>query len=80
MDEKAKRNRRVWTEVTKRPQATLDQIGAAVGYTKSMVGRILRELRSAGYIQYQDKARGARTIVVPFVAGVKVRKQMKTAA
>lgn len=80
MSEKTKQRRRVWAEVTKRPQATLDQIGVANGYTKSMVGRILRELRAAGYIQYKDGSKGARTILVPFVTGVKVRKAMKTAA
>lgn len=68
MNEKAKRTRRVWAAVTKYPQATLDELGAIVGYTKSRVWQILEDLRSAGYIDFAPRTKGARTILLPFAA------------
>jgi len=71
MDERTREQirqvRRVWAAVTRDPQATLEELGVGVGYTKSMVRLILRKLRAMGHIDYQDRSKGARTILVPFV-------------
>ncbi|MDP9317024.1 MAG: hypothetical protein M3R24_40255 [Chloroflexota bacterium] len=60
--------RDVWAAVTADPCATVDTIAARTGYvSKGPVSELLRELRDYGYIDFNDRTRGARRILVPFV-------------
>lgn len=66
--------RRVWAAVTQDPQASLKSLAERVGCSYSRVGVILKDLRAAGYIDFQDRTNGARTIVLPFSTGARIRR------
>lgn len=58
------RTRRVWAAVTRRPCATLRELGAEVGMAPSVVLRHLRALRGLGYVEFEDGRQQGRRIVV----------------
>jgi hypothetical protein len=62
--------RAVWAAVTRYPGATCAELAVVAGYKKSSfgsVGMALQTLRAYGYIAFDDRAVGARRVLVPFV-------------
>lgn len=58
--------RRVWAYVSVRPQATIREMGRALGIGYATVAAALRCLRDVyGYIDYPDRSAGARVVRVP---------------
>jgi predicted transcriptional regulator len=58
--------RLVWRVVTRTPQATTREIGAAIGLGHSGVSAALRMLRDAGYIDFAPRAARARTVLIGY--------------
>jgi predicted transcriptional regulator len=64
--------RKVWAAVTRTPRASVKELAVAVGAPESSFGNVsaaLRMLRDAGYIAFNNHAKLARRILVPFVVG-----------
>jgi hypothetical protein len=69
--------RRVWAAVTRTPCATTKALARELGQANSWssVAAALRILRDAGYIAFEDGAKNARQVIVPFIVQESYRNE-----
>lgn len=59
--------RAVWAIVSRRPAATIDEIAASCGISRTTAHRALCDLAARGYIEAPARAHGARRVIVPLM-------------
>jgi len=63
----------IWAALTRRPRASLDELAALSGLPRSTVHDAVYALRDAGYIDFEDGAKRARHVLIPFIITRKER-------